>query len=225
MNNYTFVDKIMKIWLSCWLYVISGIGASLSTLVVVNFKIWETCTTLAVCVTITLVLHVLEEWRFPGGFSYAYNLIMKSEEEFLDRYPMSQVTDMVTNFIPIMYGVVMLGIGMPYIVALSGFWFSVIEVLVHTKSGITLKKHFKSNGKKSIYNPGLATSLFGFLPLAIAYILSFTVQMPTYQELFFSFLLCVALGIVCIPVTEKLLKNKETKFPYDWGRGYFKKFF
>lgn len=224
MQKLTFKDKIMKKWLSCWLYVISAIGASLATLVVVNFDTWETYTSLAICVAIVLVLHVLEEWKFPGGFYYAYNLNMKSSEDLLDRYPMSQVTDMITNFIPLIYCVAMLAIGMPYIAALSAFWFSIAEVVVHTASGITSKKHFKSKGKKTIYNPGLATSLFGFLPLAIGYIISFTQKAPTGKELLFSFLLCAALAIICIPVTEKLFKNKNTKFPYDWGKGYYAKF-
>lgn len=149
---------------------------------------------------------------------------MKSDDEFLDRYPMSQVTDMITNFIPIIYCVVMLAIGMPYIVALSAFWFSIAEVLVHTLNGLFTKKHFKSKGKKTIYNPGLATTLFGFLPIAIAYIISFAHKMPTFKELLLSFLICIALGVICIPITEKLFKNKNTKFPYNWGKGYFEKF-
>ncbi len=222
MQNFTFKDKIMKTWLSCWLYVITAIGASLATLVAINFDTWETYTSLAIGVAIVLVLHVLEEWKLPGGFYYAYNLMMKSDEELIDRYPMSQVTDMITNFIPLIYCIVMLAIGMPYIAALSAFWFSIAEVFVHTANGFFAKKHFK--GKRTIYNPGLATSLFGFLPLAIGYIISFVEKTPTWQELVFSFLLCGALGIICIPVTERLFKNKDTKFPYDWGKGYFKKF-
>ncbi|MFI3141599.1 MAG: HXXEE domain-containing protein [Clostridia bacterium] len=224
MENLTFKDKIMKAWLSCWLYVISAIGASLATLVAVNFKVWETTTTLAVCVAITLVLHVLEEWKFPGGFFYAYNLMMKSDEKMLDRYPMSQVTDMLTNFGALVYCLIMLAIGMPYIAAISAFWFSIMEVIVHTVNGFSVKKHYKAKGKKTIYNPGLATSLFGFLPLAILYVVTFTSQAPTWKELGLSFLLCAGVGVLCIPVAEGIFKNKNTKFPYNWGKGYFEKF-
>lgn len=110
-------EQCMKIWLSVWLYVITAIGSVLMTLVVQNYRTWDLYITLATLTSITLVLHVLEEWRFPGGFFYMYNKIMAGSQQY-DRYPMSQVTDMLTNFIPIIFCVIMLTIGMPYVVAL-----------------------------------------------------------------------------------------------------------
>lgn len=49
-------------------------------------------------------------------------------------------------------------------------------------------------------------------------------KQSTTQILQLLFLDFYPLQSVCIPITEKLFKSKETKFPYDWGRGYFKKF-
>ena len=48
-------------------------------------------------ISVLIPLHVIEEWVFPGGFHYHYNTVMKSKQ--LDRYPMSRLTDMLTNFI------------------------------------------------------------------------------------------------------------------------------
>ena len=39
-------------------------------------------------VYVMLPLHCLEEWRFPGGFHYNYNMLRRSRKP--DRYPMNQ---------------------------------------------------------------------------------------------------------------------------------------
>lgn len=96
---------------------------------------------------------------------------------------------------------------------------------MHTKlGGCKSKAALKDKGKRTIYNPGFATSVLGFLPIAIAYLYSFTLKTPTVLEGVLSFVIFVALGILCIPGMESLFKNENSKFPYDWGYGYFNRY-
>ena len=64
-----------------------------------SFKLenWSMDLTVTAAISVLIPLHVVEEWVFPGGFHYHYNTVMKSKQ--LDRYPMSRLTDMLTNFI------------------------------------------------------------------------------------------------------------------------------
>lgn len=86
------MQKLIKLWLSVWLYVITAIGGFLGALLICNRNVWPMHITLSVAADIALVLHVLEEWKFPGGFYYMYNLMHKSPEGIVDRYPMSQLS-------------------------------------------------------------------------------------------------------------------------------------
>ena len=64
-----------------------------------------------VFVAFIMAFHVLEEWKFPGGLHWFYNTsVFRPKDESLydpTRYPMSRLTDMVTNvglqWIPLIY--------------------------------------------------------------------------------------------------------------------------
>ncbi|MGN0998474.1 MAG: HXXEE domain-containing protein [Faecousia sp.] len=219
------MQKMIKQWLSVWLYVITAIGGFLAALLICNWDVWPMHTTLAVAADIALVLHVLEEWKFPGGFYYMYNLMHKSPEQIADRYPMSQLTDMITNLIPIVFGCTMLAIGMPYFISLMWFLLSAMEVVVHTMAGVHCIRLFGKYGKKSLYNPGLFTSYFCFSPVFIGYIYSFVVyRVPTVVELLLAVVCTLAMTYLVIFLAEKKLKDENSPYIYNWGRGYFEKF-
>ena len=219
------MQKMIRRWLSVWLYVMTAIGGFLAALLICRWDVWPMHTTLAAAGMIALVLHVLEEWRFPGGFFYMYNLMHKSPESIADRYPMSQLTDMMTNFVPVVFGCAMLAIGMPYVISLMWFLLSAMEVVVHTVAGFHCIRLFGSRGKKGIYNPGLLTSYFCFLPVLIGYIYSFMVyRAPTAAELILAVVCTLAMSYLIIHLPEARLKNEDSPYAYDWGRGYFEQF-
>ncbi|MGM9530602.1 HXXEE domain-containing protein [Intestinibacter sp.] len=219
------MQKIIKGWLSCWLYIITAIGGFLVALLIVNWNVWPMTTKLAVAAVVSLVLHVLEEWKFPGGFYYMYNLQHGASEELSDRYPMSQLTDMLTNFIPIAFGCVMLIFGMPYVVTLMWFGLSAMEVFVHTLAGCQMKRRFDGRGKKTIYNPGLATSYLCFLPIFIGFIISFFIdRVPTILEVLLAIIFTLIMAKICVNWAENTFKCEDSSYPYDWGKGYFTKF-
>lgn len=222
-GNIGNVEKLIKGWLSIWLYIITVIGGILGTLLFVNWSIWELSTKLAVMAIIGLVFHILEEWRFPGGFHYMYN--MQVHSDLPDRYPMDELTDMITNFFAIVFGCVCLACNMPYIISLMWFVLAFMEVILHTQAGFQMKKKYIGKGKQTIYAPGLATSWCCFLPISIGYIISFfTYRTPTVIEAVTAIFLTVVLAVMSVSGVEWVLKSKDSKYPDKQGKGYFQKF-
>lgn len=215
--------KIFKAWLNVWLYVIVFISGVVIGVAVVKRNEWSLQTKIFAYATALLPLHVLEEWRFPGGFHYMYNLMADSEKP--DRYPMNQLSDMLTNLIGIAFGVTVLFIGLNSVFSVMQLFLCVAEIFGHAKGGIFSYNKFKKNGKKTIYNPGLCTTVFGYLPVAAAIIISFIVDVsPTWQQWLVGVLCGIVLGALSLKLPEKLTKNKNTSYVYDRGNGYFDKY-
>lgn len=87
------------------------------------------------------------------------------------------------------------------------------------------EKTFKDKGKRTIYSPGMFTTICGYIPIAIGIIVSFfTEEAPTL----FAFLLTVVcgmiLGALSLNAPEKLLKSKDTLYGFTWGDGYLSKY-
>lgn len=140
-------------------------------------------------------------------------------------YPMSQQTDMFTNFVQILYGLIMILIDAPIATALPWFLLSAMEVVVHTMAGCQMKNRFVNQGKKTLYNPGLVTSWFGFLPVFAAFIVSFFVSYtPTLLEAVIAIAITFVMTKTCINGVESAFKKVDNPYPYTWGRGYFNKF-
>ena len=100
----------------------------------------------------------------------------------------------------------------------------IMEVPGHIMSGIVSKKHISSKGKKTIYNPGLATTVFGFLPLAVYAIK----EMAENGILVSQILGGIGLGIVmllgCVLLPDRIFMSKESPYVFTHGCGYFDKF-
>lgn len=217
------MQKITKLWLSVWLYVITVIGGVLIGLTAANWGVWTMQTKLVALGTALLAFHVLEEWHFPGGFHYMYNLMAGSD--LPDRYPMNQLSDMWTNWIGIVFGCFCLIIGVTPMLAVMQLLMCFGEIGAHTKSGFWAKKRFAAQGKKTIYNPGLFTAVFGYLPLAAALIVSFFMEeAPNALDIILAFVCGGILMAIALPGAERLCKRPDTPYGYTWGDGYFEKF-
>ncbi len=217
------MTKIFKAWLNVWLYVITFISGVIIGIIAVKWNDWSLQTKIFAFATALLPLHVLEEWRFPGGFHYMYNVMVKSENP--DCYPMNQLSDMFTNFIGIIFGIAVLCIGVNSVFLVMQLFLCVAEVFGHTRGGIFSYKKFKEKGKKTIYNPGLFTTIFGYLPIMIVIVVSFIVNAAPFWWQWFVGLGCgIVLGAVSLNLPEKITKNENTPYGYDWGNGYFEKF-
>lgn len=221
-------QKITKYWLSIWLYFMTLVAGILIGLVVVNSSTWGVQMKLIALTTAMLSFHVLEEWRFPGGFHYMYNIMGGSDEP--DRYPMNQLSDMWTNLIGTIVGCLMLLIGTfaPTLVpmfALMQCFQAVGELIAHTTSGVKTRRRYANQGKRTIYNPGLFTSWCGYFPLAIALVWSFFIDGDlTVLSIIGALALGAMLMAVSLPLMERICKSEETPYAYTWGDGYFEKF-
>lgn len=152
-----------------------------------------------------------------------YNLMAGSED--VDRYPMNQLSDMWTNFIGVIFGCVVLIIGVNPFFAVMQLFLCAAEIFGHINGGIFAYKKFRENGKKTVYNPGLFTTVFGYLPVAAGLLVSFFKgQAPTWRQAAIAVACGMALGAFSLQGVEKICKDENSPYGYTWGDGYFEKY-
>lgn len=216
-------QNIAKGWLSCWLYVMTLVSGVIIGLLATNWSVWIWQTRLFAMATALLPLHVLEEWRFPGGFHTMYNLMAGSDTP--DRYPMNQLSDMWTNFIGVIFGCAALAVGVNPVFLVMQVFLCCAELFGHLSGGLFAYKRFRSGGKKTIYNPGLFTTVFGYLPILVGIVVSFFIEWaPSIAQFVIGLACSAALGVFSLKAVEKLCMNRNTPYGYTWGDGYFTKY-
>ena len=216
------METLIQGWLSIWLYVMSAIAIMLVYQIYKNRNTWSKLNILCTIAIIVLVLHVLEEWVFPGGLHYSYNLSHGSD--ILSSYPMNRLTDMITNFGGVVLGCLVLkfhGFGKP--AGISIMLFSLFEVFIHVSIGIQDMRIFSEFGMNTLYSPGLVTSLFGFLPVAI--LIGFELfrkkaDRPNIKQWISAVAVMFALCFLLINLPENLLGNKNTSYEFT-NRGFY----
>ena len=214
---------IINFWLSIWLYVIGGIGVYLALQLYRNRKTWDKLTIFGTLGIIVLVLHVMEEWVLPGGLHYLYNVAGQSSA--LSRYPMSRLTDMITNFAGVLLGFIVVktgGFKKPAAIVImlaSGF-----EVIVHIGIGISSMNVFGAYGQNTLYSPGLITSLFGFLPVAVLLARHLIHEAkPTAKQWLIGVVATFAVFFLCVNLPEMLIAKEDNPYAFT-NRGYYEQF-
>ena len=161
---------------------------------------------------IIMPLHVIEEWKLPGGLHYIYNVIFGSKEmgsKYLDRYPMSRLTDMITNIglelFPLAFLALSLVAGLSNEMAICITLFSFMEVVAHTIVGIYSFIRYRKAGKRSIYCPGFGTSYILFLPAGIY--LVYAMPQLTGTNWIGALITFAIMCICCVPLAETPLKQ------------------
>lgn len=209
-------------WMKNWLNGFYIVGLALLMIMVGWGGHWPERFRLVWMVSIILPIHACEEWQIPGGFHYQYNLTMGSQ--YPDRYPMSRLTDMLTIVIAeVLYLCCLFFYQQTWIVmGLCGF--ALLEFGAHTYFGIAMYRRFKSAGKRTIYNPGMASAYLGWGVLAGLMIANIaTTTGTTGKDWLFAALMLVFMGIVEVYLPERIFKDKNTKYGYASPR-YFTKF-
>jgi len=204
-----------------WLYVLYAIGVVMTILLIKNWTNWTFELKFVVINTIILPLHVFEEWQFPAGFHYQYNLTYNSR--YPDRYPMNRLTDMITNFFGELFTLLLLVIGVNKGIVLALTIFCFLEVCIHTMFGIKMHHRFKEKGKKSIYGPGSLTAYAGFGisgVFAFFWLIKNGVRLGDYG-IATLVLFVMLVGMILIP--ENLLKKEDNEYSFP-SAGYFEKF-
>jgi hypothetical protein len=158
---------------------------------------------------IVVLLHQFEEYGWPGGFPAVANIVMMRSEN-PDRYPLNQRSSMIANIlfsyvfylVPVFFPqVIWLGLG-PVLVGILQFFGHAIYV----------------NAKiKSIYSPGVATAVFGHLPIAVLYIYTISINhMATGWDWAVAALYGLAYPAFVFGLLEiKILGSKNSPYPFD----------
>lgn len=220
------MEIIINAWLSIWLYVLVGIASYLAYLIWKNHKLWDRFTVLCTFAIIVLVLHVIEEWVLPGGLHYSYNLSHGSD--LLSTYPMNRLSDMITNFGAVVLGTVVLKIwGFRKPAGIAIMLFSLFELIIHVIIGINDMNLFAEYGMQTLYSPGLVTSVFGFLPVAVGLFkelyLKKDEKKPTIVQHIMAVAATVLLCFLLINLPEMLIGTKDNPYKFT-DRGYYEQF-
>ena len=225
------MDKKQDFW-SWWCYrTWIKFGLCITGLVTIAILMywneWSTPVKVLAAIGALVPIHVVEEWVFPGGFHYQYNLFTHFSKQ-PDCYPMHRLSDAVTNlvatflFISLALWYVLSGNEVPASLVLMTVGFCILEVVLHTYYGFMSWLRFRKAGKTTIYGPGSITAYFGFGVLGA--ILSYKLPDYTITTTDWQWGTVELIAIVCfILIQEQLQKNRNTRFKFP-SAGYFERF-
>lgn len=178
---------------------------------------------LGACAVNVLTLHVWEEWVIPGGFHYIYNI--GSDALLRDRYPMSQLTDMITNFGGALIWFVLVekdryGRSMGFAVMLFSYFECIVHNLLAYQSMTVL---YASGTYGGFYAPGLATVFLCWLLLGVAHTVWFARSGVRWRDVWGGAVLLVVLSQLLVTLPETLLKNEDNPYAFEnagWYEAY-----
>lgn len=223
MKKESFNNWCKTTWLKCGLLI----SALMIILILVNWNSWSTDLKCIAVVAALVPIHATEEWLFPGGFAYQYNLFLKKSDN-PNVYPMNRASDVITVLgTTIMYVLLVLyfvvtGKTIPNGILLGTVGFSTLEVVVHTYFGICAYRKFKNKGKSTIYGTGSMSAYTGFLPLG--YIMAGQIVTQGVSPIDIGWCM-VILGIISMLVFIPEAKFKDINSPYAYqNSGYYERF-
>ena len=226
------MDRKQDFW-SWWCYrawILFGlcITSLMTILILVFWNDWSVALKVMAAISALVPVHVVEEWVFPGGFHYQYNTFVY-RSKLPDRYPMSRLTDMMTNLLAtFLYAFIVCwyalsGEQVPATLVLMTIGFCTLEVIIHTTFGVMAWLRFRNVGKTTIYGPGSITAYLGFGLFGA--ILCYT--LPDYTLTSYDWwigaieLVAMLTGIVIIP--ETAAKSRNTRFIFP-SAGYYDRY-
>ncbi|VVB54776.1 Protein of uncharacterised function with HXXEE motif protein [uncultured archaeon] len=160
---------------------------------------------------IAVLIHQFEEYSWPGGFPAIANKVFMPSLK-LDRFlnPLNQNSSMVANLI-FAYGFFLLPVFFPNVI-----WLGLAPVLVGFVQfiGHAIYVNLKL---KSFYSPGVASIIFGWIPIGVVYI--YYIQANSMVNLW-DWLLAVVWAAVSMLlifyiIEQKLLGSKNSPYPFD----------
>jgi len=151
-----------------WHEISAFIGMDILTLL---FMLWHECSVLqrlSIANLAVIFFHFFEEFGFPGGFGKMANTLLFKNSPAPDRWPLNQQSVWFGNwaFAILFY--------LPPIFLPQYIWLGLMPMLFGAvgqlfSHAILNNVHLKRAGLRCGYNSGLATALFGHLPLCIVY--------------------------------------------------------
>jgi hypothetical protein len=154
-----------------------------------------------------LFLHQFEEYQFPGGGPVVINRYFYGADEQLFRhYPGNWNSSMLVNLLSYVFYI--LAIALPDLtwLGMATMFFNLYQVIGHGIQ-MNVKMH-------TWYNPGMATSVFLFLPISVAYIVvTAGGGLIAGIEWLYAVIAFVVMAACCVVGPVQLLKREDS--PYD----------
>ncbi len=217
--------KLFSKWCDkAWLYVVYFLAFLMLLRLVINWQSWTVPQFLIGFLAVSIPMHIFEENTYPGGFFYMNNLTFGSENPMM--YPQNRATNMVTNLgAEIVFILLALNaLKMEAVVVVVVIFFGIVETINHTRECIGMYKRYCQKGKKTIYAPGLFTSLFPLLPQAICGIWWLANHPFTVAEIAAGIGISVGIAVCLILIPFAIsIRVKSEEFSFK-SKGYFEKY-
>ena len=157
---------------------------------------------------ISLFIHQVEEYRYPGYFPGMMNTVMFSSEQ-PDRYPLNTNTALVVN--------VMVG-WLPYLLAAvlgtRVLWLGIATILVSVGNFVAHTFLFNVKGR-TLYNPGMFTAVVLFLPIGAYFgYLLIKGSLATPIDWIVGVILGIALNFIGVLKLIDWLKDENTPYVF-----------
>jgi hypothetical protein len=159
---------------------------------------------------IVVLLHQFEEYSWPGGFPAVSNIVLFGSAK-PDRYPLNQNSSMVANVI-FAYGFYLVPVFFPNVI-----WLGLAPVLVGATIQFIGHVIYVNLKIRSIYSPGVATTVFGHVPIAVVYIYYIsTHHLANGWDWLLAVVYMAAFVLLNFGLLETiLLGDKDSLYPFD----------
>lgn len=159
---------------------------------------------------IVVLLHQFEEYSWPGGFPAVANVVLFNSAN-PDRFPLNQNSSMAANLV-FAYGFYLVPVFFPHVI-----WLGLAPVLVGATMQFIGHVIYVNWKLRSIYSPGVATTVFGHVPIAVIYIHQIAVNhLANGAEWLIAIVYMIAaLGFTFGVVEQLLLGGKNSAYPFD----------
>ena len=155
---------------------------------------------------ITLFLHQFEEYRYPGYFPGMVNSSLFSSTQ-PDRYPLNAQTSLLVNVI-----IGWLSYALAALLNQHALWLGIATLVISLGNTIAHMVFFNLKGK-TIYNPGMVTSILLFLPIVVLF---FTEVIQSHAASPLDWVLGILLGIALnyLGIIKLIDWMKDERTPY-----------
>ena len=225
------VNIIIDWILATWLYISAGIAGATAFYFFSKRQSLSIPSKICSIFLVFLVLHMIEEYVYPSGFFYAFNMVLGSADPMA--YPLNSFSCMVTNFVGVLFFAFVLWKWSEKVWAtLTIAIFGIAQLVVHLIFGFASLEMFGEAGQILPYSPGLFTSVILFLPLSIycfVYIaksksLSIKHAGASIKEISIAVLVVIIIiaGLIMVPM-QTFGNDPDTSYRFI-SNGYYEKY-
>ncbi len=161
---------------------------------------------------IVVLLHQFEEYSWPGGFPAVANLIFMSLEP-MSRYfkPLNQLSSAVAN-VAFAYVFYLLPVFFP-----DTIWLGLSTIILGAVLQVIGHAILVNYQIRSLYSPGVATAVFGWLPLGVVYV--YYIQehglASGWEWLAAIGYTIVAMTLVFYVIEQRILGGENPPYPFE----------